>query len=103
MAVGPHQHEATLVKRGNLLIGEIDNGERHAPRLGGGGDAGAGGWRGAEAQQHEARAEEIEDRAAVVSSQACGARVPGRADGTNCLVSTGIAGLPSPTTIGDGS
>ncbi len=66
VAVRPHQHQAGFIERGDLRIGEGDGAHRHAARRGGLDQPRGVGRIGAEPQQHEAVAEQVERRASVV-------------------------------------
>ena len=65
VAVRPHQHELAFIKRRDLGLRQGDVAQRHVPRLGGFDQSRAVGWLGAEPQQHEAVAEEVDRRAPV--------------------------------------
>jgi len=65
MAVGPYQHEAALVERGNERLGDGGEADRHLALLRGFEQRCRFGDVGAKAEQGEAAAEQIEGRTAV--------------------------------------
>ena len=80
MAVGPHQHQTPLVKRGGLGFVEIDTRQRHAARFRGSLQA-----RPSRASPKRSSTKPRPNRSRVERpsrSQACGARLPGCAEGT---------------------